>query len=584
MKEIRWLTKPYLKYGKLYFFISVLFAAIILPIDSILQVLFPQAILNLLSSHNEFLHIVLVAIAFESAFLLITLLDDLFNNAYEEALSVRIRTRINREIYEQCCKTRYEYVDNPDYYDKFSWAIREYANKCTEAVGFIISSLTLVITMASLITIIATSIWWVVIIMATSFALKSFVVAKVNKLDIQKDEEMIPVDRKMDYFHRIFFQKSYAAELRTTRLKNIILSHYEEETKNKIHLIRKYVIKTLYLLIINDLLVRIADVLIVIGIAGAIYSGKISEVGAYMTLLLAANKLNDQFYQIFDVFRTVNKLEKYGSKIHEFFCFQTETLEGLDLFEGKPFEVEFKNVSFSYPNSSFTLKDVSFIISSGERVAIVGENGAGKSTIVKLLLKLYDVQSGEILINGKNINDYNVYKLRNAIGVAFQSTNIYALSMDENIGIYSNSTEEAIENAKESFGLNSIIEKNGGAINPTLTREFDDDGIVLSGGEAQKVALARTSTKKFSMLMLDEPSSALDPIAEYNLNHSLLNQSKETTTIMIAHRLSTVRTMDKILVINNGKLCESGSHNELMNMKGLYAEMFLKQAENYQIQ
>ena len=156
--------------------------------------------------------------------------------------------------------------------------------------------------------------------------------------------------------------------------------------------------------------------------------------------------------------------------------------------------------------------------------------------------------------------------------------------MDENIGIYSNSTEEAIENAKESFGLNSIIEKNGGAINPTLTREFDDDGIVLSGGEAQKVALARTSTKKFSMLMLDEPSSALDPIAEYNLNHSLLNQSKETTTIMIAHRLSTVRTMDKILVINNGKLCESGSHNELMNMKGLYAEMFLKQAENYQIQ
>lgn len=385
-------------------------------------------------------------------------------------------------------------------------------------------------------------------------------------------------------FIAFFFQKSYAAELRTTRLKNIILSHYEEETKNKIHLIRKYVIKTLYLLIINDLLVRIADVLIVIGIAGAIYSGKISEVGAYMTLLLAANKLNDQFYQIFDVFRTVNKLEKYGSKIHEFFCFQTETLEGLDLFEGKPFEVEFKNVSFSYPNSSFTLKDVSFIISSGERVAIVGENGAGKSTIVKLLLKLYDVQSGEILINGKNINDYNVYKLRNAIGVAFQSTNIYALSMDENIGIYSNSTEEAIENAKESFGLNSIIEKNGGAINPTLTREFDDDGIVLSGGEAQKVALARTSTKKFSMLMLDEPSSALDPIAEYNLNHSLLNQSKETTTIMIAHRLSTVRTMDKILVINNGKLCESGSHNELMNMKGLYAEMFLKQAENYQIQ
>ena len=583
MKKIYWLIKPYLKYGKLFFIISMLFATIILPLDSILQVFFPQAILNLLSSHMDFGLIVLAAGAFEIVFLLITLIDDLFNNAYKEALSVRIRTKINCEIYEQCCKTKYEYVDNPDYYDKFSWTIKEYANKSTEAVGFIISSLTLVITMASLITVIATSIWWIIIIMATSFALKSFVVAKVNKLDVQKDEEMVPIDRKMDYFHRIFYQKSYAAELRTTRLKKIILSHYEKETENKIHLIRKYVIKTLYLLIINDLLVRIADVFIVIGIAGAIYSGKISEVGAYMTLLLAANKLNDLFYQIFDVFRTANKLEKYGSEIHEFFCYQTEKAEGIDFLDGKPFEVEFKKVSFSYSNSSFALKDISFSISSGERIAIVGENGAGKSTILKLLLKLYDVQSGEILINGININNYDVNKLRNAIGVAFQDTNIYALSLDENLGLYSNSTKKAIEDAKESFGLNCIVEKNGASINPILTREFDDDGIVLSGGEAQKVAIARTTTKKFSLLMLDEPSSALDPIAEYNLNRSLLNRSKETTTIMIAHRLSSVRTMDKILVINNGELRESGTHDELMNMKGLYSEMFLKQAENYQI-
>lgn len=319
MKEIRWLLKPYVKYGKLYLIISILFAVIILPLDSVLQVYFPQAVLNLLSSHKDFLVIVSTVIGFESVFLLITFLDDLFNNAYKESVSVRIRANINREIYEQCCKTRYDYVDNPDYYDKFSWAIKEYANKSTETVGFIVSSLTLIITIASLITIIATSIWWVIVIMAISFALKSLVVAKVNKLDLQKDEEAVPIDRKMAYFHRIFYQKSYAAELRTTKLKSIILAHYEKETQNKIHLIRKYIAKTLYLLIINDLLVRIADVFIVIGIAGSIYNGKVSEVGAYMTLLLAANKLNDLFYQIFDIFRTANKLEKYGGNIHEFF-------------------------------------------------------------------------------------------------------------------------------------------------------------------------------------------------------------------------------------------------------------------------
>lgn len=145
MKEIRWLLKPYVKYGKLYLIISILFAVIILPLDSVIQVYFPQAVLNLLSSHKDFLVIVFTAIGFESVLLLITLLDDLFNNAYKEAVSVRIRANINREIYEQCCKTRYDYVDNPDYFDKFSWAIKEYANKSTEAVGFIVSGLTLII-------------------------------------------------------------------------------------------------------------------------------------------------------------------------------------------------------------------------------------------------------------------------------------------------------------------------------------------------------------------------------------------------------------------------------------------------------
>lgn len=233
MKKIGWLLKPYIKYGKLYLIFSSLFAAVILPFDSIIQVYFPQAVLNLLSSHHDFSVIVFTAIGFECVLLLITLLDDLFHNAYEESASVRIRANINCEIYEQCCKTKYAYVDEPEYYDKFSWAIKEYANKSAEAVELLVSTLTLVITVASLITIIATSVWWVILIMAASFALKSLVVSKVNSLDVKKDEELVPIDRKTDYFHRIFYQKSYAAELRTTKLKSIILAHYEEETKKQ---------------------------------------------------------------------------------------------------------------------------------------------------------------------------------------------------------------------------------------------------------------------------------------------------------------------------------------------------------------
>ncbi|UKI12837.1 MAG: hypothetical protein L6V84_00360 [Oscillospiraceae bacterium] len=132
------------------------------------------------------------------------------------------------------------------------------------------------------------------------------------------------------------------------------------------------------MLIINDLLVRIADVFIVIGIAGSIYNGKVSEVGAYMTLLLAANKLNDLFYQIFDIFRTDQQIgKKYGGNIHEFFSYQREKMDGIGVISDKPFGVEFKHVTFSYPNSSFALRDISFRISAGERVAIVGEKWCG---------------------------------------------------------------------------------------------------------------------------------------------------------------------------------------------------------------
>ena len=221
-------------------------------------------------------------------------------------------------------------------------------------------------------------------------------------------------------------------------------------------------------------------------------------------------------------------------------------------------------------------------IPAGGRVAVVGENGAGKSTLTKLLLRLYDVGGGEILINGQDIRKYDVHKLRRKIGIAYQDVRVLAMSLRDNLTAYHDATDDELNAIMEKLGLGEVMEKIGGDYDKMVSREFTEDGAVLSGGEAQRVAIARLFTGPFGLLLLDEPSSALDPLAEYNLMKLILDKSNTATTIMIAHRLSTVREFDIIYHVEHGKIIESGTHDELMAAQGKYFEMFTRQAENYQ--
>ena len=211
----------------------------------------------------------------------------------------------------------------------------------------------------------------------------------------------------------------------------------------------------------------------------------------------------------------------------------------------------------------------------------VGENGTGKTTLVKLLLRLYDVENGEILVNNVPIKQYKVKELRQNIGIAFQDAPMYALSVADNMAIYNKADNSLIYRIFEIFGLDKVLKKSNSNLDSDITREFDKNGLVLSGGEKQKLALARLFTKNFGLFILDEPTSALDPLAEYELNKIIFNRSSETTTIMVSHRLSTIRDADCIYLFKDGEISESGTHDKLMQLHGKYYEMFTKQAENY---
>ena len=241
-------------------------------------------------------------------------------------------------------------------------------------------------------------------------------------------------------------------------------------------------------------------------------------------------------------------------------------------------KIDLVDVGYQYADTAFfALQNISFSIKKGERVAIVGENGAGKSTLVKILMRLYEPTSGTILINGKDYRTFTLTSLRKQIGVTFQDFEQYSLSVKENIGIgelmYINNMS-AIQDAAVRAGIHDKISSLPNAYETMLGDEFSENGTDLSGGEWQKLALARSLIKDASLLILDEPTAALDARSEYQFFQELFKKTRDQSVIVISHRFSSVRVADRIVVLEKGRVAEEGTHDELVHRKGLYAELY----------
>lgn len=246
--------------------------------------------------------------------------------------------------------------------------------------------------------------------------------------------------------------------------------------------------------------------------------------------------------------------------------------------------IEFRNVSFTYPGKTEpALRDVNFKINPGEAIALVGQNGAGKTTVVKLLTRLYDPDEGQILIEGHDIREYDLESLHSAIGVIFQDYVTYFFSARENIGVGrlpDMDNTPMIETSAAKSGADTVVARLPKGYDTMLGRWFDE-GYQLSGGEWQKVALARAFMRDAEILILDEPTASLDARAEYEIFAHMRELTQGKMAVFISHRFSTVRLADRIFVIENGTLTEMGSHEELIALDGTYAELFNLQAAAY---
>ena len=246
-------------------------------------------------------------------------------------------------------------------------------------------------------------------------------------------------------------------------------------------------------------------------------------------------------------------------------------------------EISFEHVSFRYPGSDqYILKDINLKIKKGERISIVGLNGAGKSTLVKLICRLYEVTEGAIKICGKNINEYSYENYINLLAVVFQDFKLFGYSLDENVRLGNNDLKsESLETVYEIGGIVDWVNGLKDKGETLVCKDFDENGVELSGGQAQKVAIARAVYRDAPVVILDEPTAALDPVAEYDVYNRFNDLIRNKTAIYISHRLSSCKFCDKIIVISDKTIKEIGTHEELLKINGIYAEMFKTQAQWY---
>ena len=500
----------------------------------------------------------------------------------------KVRQKIKMMLYERAKGLDLACYDNPEFYNEQVLAISEVDKQIDRMVQLIQN------TLAGITVFISTGIYFFMKDkVSIIFAVVSFVMAFIfnqiyNKMNFLVRVEGNPFTRKRDYIKRIYYLSDYAKEIRLNPdVSNILFKNFEE-ANDEVYQIEKKYTKRKFLFGFLRRYVSNAMFSDVLYISYLVFQAAVRKTLSFSTVAILYNSFGSlkNGMRIFtDVYPFASETSLYVRKIRNFLEYEPKIVsqEGLIPTEEAK-EIELKNVSFAYGSQTdMLLKDLNIHIKPGEKIALVGYNGAGKTTLVKLLMRLYDVKSGEILADGTDIRKYDVAKYRDTIGTVFQDFQIFAGNVKENVmlDVDDECDEARIEQALTDSGLMKRVSRMPSGLDTELTTEFSKEGINLSGGESQKLAIARVFYKNAGLMILDEPSSALDPIAEYQLNHAMLSATKDKTVIFISHRLSTTRIADRIIMLEDGRIVEQGSHEELLSKNGKYAQMWKVQAGAY---
>lgn len=453
-----------------------------------------------------------------------------------------------------------------------------------ELTGLVFNIITHILNLIIAFMIIATFNIWIGLITLILTMPSMIYNKKYTKYLLQVEKDQIRDNRMKDYYINTFYDNNIQFEIKLNDIGSYFIAKYKVIWNKLFKINNKISVKHNIVNGCMELFNIASDVLVIIVSINSIITGRIGIGDLQYNLNIIGNLKNRVSRLIYDINRfLINNVRL--NELREFIKIKPINEKSGTLTPSANPKIEFDNISFRYPNSEeYVLKGCSFVIQPNEKVGLIGLNGAGKSTLIKLMFRFYDPENGYIKLDDIDIKEYDVYKVRKTFGVLFQDYVTYCLPMREIIALSefeSVSDDNKLDKACKISGADEIIEKWEERYDTVLGRYYADDGRDLSGGQWQLVGLARSYFKESNYMILDEPSAALDPIAEDRIFNQLYELSKGKSSVTISHRLSNTTLADKILVLDDGHVIEEGSHFELLRQGGKYAHLFNLQAEKY---
>lgn len=429
---------------------------------------------------------------------------------------------------------------------------------------------------------------FILIIVITS-AISIVLALRKQRLDYDLQNAQIAEDRKLDYLFKTMSDYTYAKEIRINQADGFICNQYRGILQKQIQKIKQFIKKTVRIGSVQVFVVVLQTFVTYLFFTYQVSHGSI-DIADYTVLLGATTLLASILLGFFEHLGKIKITLNYTDLFRKYRAF-IETNSNIASGNNSPIRLQntiapritFENVTFRYPDQEKAIfQNVSFEIKSGQKIGLVGLNGSGKTTLIKLLCRLYDPTDGRILINGVDIKTIPYEEYSKLISIVFQDFYLFAYSIQENIVFDGIVDENKLKESVLQSGLDEKVASLPQGLQTSVYKKVDSSGIEFSGGEGQKLALARAIYKDAEILVLDEPTSALDPLAEYELFSRLFSFAKGKTTLFVSHRLSSTAFCDTIFVVSNGTIAEKGTHDELMRQQGLYAQLYKTQAQYYE--
>ncbi len=511
-----------------------------------------------------------------------------FWNVPSQRMNRKISMHIQRMLFKKAAQVELACYETPSFYDKYVRAMEE-ANTRIQSVMWTLDRL-----IGRFTALLANSLLLFIIDpVLILFGLFPLLLGFFKRLESiarhDYDTRKKTIDRRKNYVRRTFYLNEYAKEMRIGGMYEAMLDDLRETLNDFRALIKKHGVRKAVYIYIQKIGL---EVITILGATlYAVWSTMVigpenggMNVGDCLVVVTSIGGISYTLNNLIQNFAEFGEHALYLEDVRFFLDYEPTIVGGTDIAPEDGGDITVKDLFFRYEGAEEdTLKNISFTLGKGERVALVGSNGSGKTTLVKLLMRLYDPTQGEIKLGDKNIKDFSLDSYRYSFNTVFQDFKMFSMSVKENVLLRPSEEgdEELVEKALKESGAYKRIERMEKGLDTVLTREFDDKGENLSVGEQQKVSLARIFADNAPFVILDEPSSALDPIAEYKMFENMMRATEGRSVIFISHRLSSAVLADRVFLMDNGTITEYGTHSELMALNGKYAEMFKRQAENY---